>query len=635
MFTSVGEDEIDPFDPRAEPSFHHQHQHHTHTRASTTPFDTFQNDTTTTSSSFTRSQTDDTSNTNNPTQPIPQRARAASQYTFGDDGVSPSIASMAMSPHAHSNARSNSILHSTGPSRLPLATLTDTNRHVFVLISKGGQARVVTMHMTETSLVLQPYIYSGSTAAASADGAAIQSPSSPLHLNSPVTASSLSSSSSPSPNGAAIVKVPPPIPLTHLDRLMRGYKSKKFQALEPAIELEPAAMTIIYRKDVATTTPTTTIQATSNHTTDETKKKYLHLFALDSRSSNMWLTAIEAAIQTNAKTNSVSRLDAARRAVDTLTFDRNAQAQPDLSFHSLITRHYPHLILPAPTSSIPYDHHASPAASSSSSSSSSVFAPPLPSRRKSTFHSEYVSTKGFTVAPPSQPIAAIMNDAADDAVIDSSPESQLTTLNVLPLLQRGCYFLKYGRFGTPHFRFFQLSSDSMTLSPYETRRDLIQGKIPTKSIDLRSIERLQFGHGSTKFKGAPSSTSNVAFSIVLREDLIHGKKENGPALIACCPFDYHVWTRGLTCLIRLLGDADRRTPTSAMAVHSLTSSVDDPSTQPISWPPAQLNIDIPTSAMRSTANDADDIEWTDFTQTKALEASWKKIQAEIIQQQRE
>jgi hypothetical protein len=262
--------------------------------------------------------------------------------------------------------------------------------------------------------------------------------------------------------------------------VLRGFKSKKLQALQPPAELEPAAFTITY------------LEAADAGAGKEAKKKHVHLLALQSHSATAWCSALESLCATPASASSASpspvrSLEDAQRAATTATLGFDSGAESNVRFHSLLAKHYSHLHLPVLLRQSSSD--ATAELQQQLLQQQQAAAPPqLPSRRKSAFHSDYLSTKGFTAAPSHARslTLSMLNTAAAAARGTSATGSPLasptlarTLDDVLPLLRRGCYFLKFGRSGPPKFRFLVLSEDLLTLCPYE-RGDDIGGKAPAK-----------------------------------------------------------------------------------------------------------------------------------------------------------
>lgn len=188
-------------------------------------------------------------------------------------------------------------------------------------------------------------------------------------------------------------------------------------------------------------------------------------------------------------------------------------------------------------------------------------------------------------------------------------------MDVLPMLRRGTYFLKLGRAGKPHFRFFQLSADALTLCPYE-KASQVGSKVPVKAMDLRAIERVHLGHASPRFKGVTPSLAPLSLTIQLRSDThADHTKHVGPSLIACSRFQYNVWTRGLVHLLRALAEHDQ--------LHAAATSSATPPALLSEWPPRSLVLDIPHS------DDGSDTEFTDFTSVKGVDGSTiKKMENE-------
>ena len=607
---------------------------------------------TTTASSFTGSA-------------APLRSRAASHAPSASvqlpAGVAASLAQLSVK---NSRAQGGSIL----AQRVRLPAMTQSGQHVFVRVHKGGAApSLVTLSLhppapispataspaTVTHSTLCVAAYSAppppvasaphSGLAAASTSAAIMMPSggggalrpAPVIVPTASRSAGLIASGAAGLAGAILTQIstprspvdegapsPPPsvpsppaatpplsIPLSSLVSLTSGFKSKKFQALHPPAELEAAACTILYMDHAAG---------------KEAKKKSLHLIGLHSKSVDAWMAALQDVVATPS--GSAPSLDSALRAADTLSFD-NANAG-DVHYHSLIARHFPTLVLP-PSSQPAGANGAANGSAAAGSAGGGPVAPRVPSRRGSLFHNEYSATKGFTTAPShtrSQTAADILSLATAHSPLPPGHSPPLDLLSptltravdVLPLLRRGSYFLKFGRAGNPHFRFFQLSADCLTLCPFE-KSSQVGSKVPVKAMDLRAIERVQMGHASPRFKGVPSSLASLSLTIQLRSDThADPSKHVGPSLIACSPFGYNVWTRGLVHLLRALAEHDSRQAAA-------TSSAAPPALLSSEWPPRDLVLDIPR------ADDGSDGEFTDFTSVKGVDGSAiKKLMDEWV-----
>jgi len=119
-------------------------------------------------------------------------------------------------------------------------------------------------------------------------------------------------------------------------------------------------------------------------------------------------------------------------------------------------------------------------------------------------------------------------------------------VDCLPYLKKGTPFLKYGRFGYPHFRQIQLSEDISKILWFS------RGKSPKETqISLDSVTELKLGQHSANFhRHRAPELEKSSFSIIY---------ENGHKtldLIAKDPNEYRMWIEGLKGLLRLCKDGD-------------------------------------------------------------------------------
>jgi len=119
-------------------------------------------------------------------------------------------------------------------------------------------------------------------------------------------------------------------------------------------------------------------------------------------------------------------------------------------------------------------------------------------------------------------------------------------VDCLPYLKKGTPFLKYGRFGYPHFRQIQLSKDNTKILWYS------RGKSTKETqISLDSVTEIKFGQQTTNFhRHRAPELEKSSFSLIY---------ENGHKtldLIAKDPNEYRIWVEGLKSLLRLSKDGD-------------------------------------------------------------------------------
>jgi len=114
------------------------------------------------------------------------------------------------------------------------------------------------------------------------------------------------------------------------------------------------------------------------------------------------------------------------------------------------------------------------------------------------------------------------------------------TVDVLPHMKRGHAFLKYGKYGYPHFRLVQLSHDNLDICWYTKHKRSKDSKVP-----LNLVDKLQLGQATSNFARHPTpELARHSFS------LLYGKKTLD--LIAKDSNEYEMWTRGLEKLLELL-----------------------------------------------------------------------------------
>ena len=112
-------------------------------------------------------------------------------------------------------------------------------------------------------------------------------------------------------------------------------------------------------------------------------------------------------------------------------------------------------------------------------------------------------------------------------------------LDVLEFMHRGTAFLKYGKHGYPHFRFFQLSDDNQRLVWFSKSK-----KMKATQIELSNVTNIVMGQTTANFKRhrAPELVKS-SFSIIYD----NGKKTLD--LISKDPNEYKIWVDGLKSLV--------------------------------------------------------------------------------------
>ena len=112
-------------------------------------------------------------------------------------------------------------------------------------------------------------------------------------------------------------------------------------------------------------------------------------------------------------------------------------------------------------------------------------------------------------------------------------------MNAIEWMKKGSSMLKYGRFGYPHFRHFELSQDSHHLIWYSSSK-----KLGKSRIDLKEVECLQKGQLTASFKKhLQPRLASCSFS------LIYGNNKKTLDVIAKNKSSYLIWTEGLLKII--------------------------------------------------------------------------------------
>ena len=126
----------------------------------------------------------------------------------------------------------------------------------------------------------------------------------------------------------------------------------------------------------------------------------------------------------------------------------------------------------------------------------------------------------------------------------------------------GSPFLKYGRFGYPHFRLVQLAEDNHRLIWFSKNKSIEDtqsayschfflffshfclSSLSSWSVDLTEVDEIVLGQQTSIFERhrAPE-LNNASFSIV------YGGHKRTLDLIAKTPYDFALWTTALTKLV--------------------------------------------------------------------------------------
>ena len=134
------------------------------------------------------------------------------------------------------------------------------------------------------------------------------------------------------------------------------------------------------------------------------------------------------------------------------------------------------------------------------------------------------------------------NLQSDKANASSRKASNREDVDALQFMKDGSSMLKYGRYGFPHFRQFELSQDGHHLLWFSSGKKLGQSR-----IDLRNVTKLQKGQLTPIFKKhLQPRLASCSFSIFYRE--LSGK-EKTLDVITKNRSAFQIWTKGLERLI--------------------------------------------------------------------------------------
>lgn len=143
--------------------------------------------------------------------------------------------------------------------------------------------------------------------------------------------------------------------------------------------------------------------------------------------------------------------------------------------------------------------------------------------------------------------AALAADDEDTADAKAPPAARRINgpfackVDVLKFMRKGCPLLKFGSYGYPHFRQFQLSTDNKKLVWFSA------GKAITDSqIDLRDVDEIVLGQHTDKFGKHKEvvQLEKSSFSVY------YAYRKKTLDVIAKDPNEFTVWTRGLQELVR-------------------------------------------------------------------------------------
>jgi len=115
-------------------------------------------------------------------------------------------------------------------------------------------------------------------------------------------------------------------------------------------------------------------------------------------------------------------------------------------------------------------------------------------------------------------------------------------IDVLKFLKKGCPLLKFGKYGYPHFRQFQLSNDNRKVMWFSSAK-----KMSDSQIDLGDIEELVMGQSTEIFaRHEAEKLAATSFSV------IYSDRKKTLDVIAKDPNEFLLWTRGLNELVARL-----------------------------------------------------------------------------------
>jgi len=138
-------------------------------------------------------------------------------------------------------------------------------------------------------------------------------------------------------------------------------------------------------------------------------------------------------------------------------------------------------------------------------------------------------------APPDAPDAVDQNKTGDDG---QPPDSRYSQIDAMEFMRSGSAMLKYGRFGYPHFRHFELSEDGRFLLWYSAAK-----KLKKSRIELSTVSALRKGQLTPIFrKHLQPRLASCSFSVIYGDgkslDVI---TKNRSAFV--------LWTKGLAKIL--------------------------------------------------------------------------------------
>lgn len=129
--------------------------------------------------------------------------------------------------------------------------------------------------------------------------------------------------------------------------------------------------------------------------------------------------------------------------------------------------------------------------------------------------------------------------------ITANARFQVLYVDLLPIMKKGCPFLKYGQRGYPHFRQFQLSQDHTKIIWFTRTK-----KIKDSQVSLLDINEIVHGQTTSTFnRYRVPELKETSLSIIYG-----GHQRKTLDIIAKDPNDYQVWCVGLKRLHQMVNE---------------------------------------------------------------------------------
>lgn len=139
----------------------------------------------------------------------------------------------------------------------------------------------------------------------------------------------------------------------------------------------------------------------------------------------------------------------------------------------------------------------------------------------------------------------ITNQKSKD--VDTKEKSDMNThytINPLIYMKKGAVFLKYGEYGYPHFRQFELTNDNMKIRWFSNAKT-----IDKSTVDICDINEIRLGQTTSKFlKHLVPSLERISFSI------IYCNYQKTLDLIASDAMDFKIWIEGIKYLLQMYNE---------------------------------------------------------------------------------